>query len=272
MKTKTESICCKTLSVFSLRFLVPLLIYTGCSRKHCLVDPRGIALVFCKAINRRGARMPCKKLRSPLKTTHRVVFFTLRSIPLSLLLQKNAAPRGGCIFLVDPRGIEPLSENSSDRLSSWAVCYESLPRGAQTDTRHLSAALFWMTGSRTNHRCTFPAVVTHTSEPQDSHRVRVALSHGTAVRQPERLSYRLRLILGRTVLRGCPARHAYLASKSPSKPLRAHEAFQSSSYLRDFLARSMSRAASRAAAVSRLSYSFFPRHSPSSTLTFPRVK
>ena len=123
--------------------------------------------------------------------------------------------------MVDPRGVEPLSENPLSRLSSWAVCY-LISRGvAQTDTRHLTAALFWMTGSRTNHRCTYPADLTHRGEPQGSHRVRVALRHGTAVRQPERLSYRLRLILGWTVYRDYPARHAYLPSESPSKPLRA---------------------------------------------------
>ena len=123
--------------------------------------------------------------------------------------------------LVDPRGVEPLSENPLGRLSSWAVCY-LISRGvAQTDTRHLAAALFWMTGSRTNHRCTYPADLTHRGEPQDSHRVRVALRHSAAVRQPERLFYRLRLILGWTVYRDYPARHAYLASEPPSKPLRA---------------------------------------------------
>ena len=64
---------------------------------HFLVDPRGVALVFCKAINHHRGRMPCKKLRSPLKTTHRVVFFTLRSTPLSLLRQKTQ-PRVGAAF------------------------------------------------------------------------------------------------------------------------------------------------------------------------------
>ena len=57
-----------------------------------------VALVFCKAINRRGARMPCKNLRSPLKTTHRVVFLTLSSTPLLFTSSKNAAPRGAASF------------------------------------------------------------------------------------------------------------------------------------------------------------------------------
>lgn len=44
--------------------------------------------------------------------------------------------------LVDPRGVEPLSENPLGRLSSWAVCYEVLPGGAQTDTRHRDGSPF----------------------------------------------------------------------------------------------------------------------------------
>ena len=44
--------------------------------------------------------------------------------------------------LVDPRGVEPLSENPLGRLSSWAVCYEVLPGGAQTDTRHRTGSPF----------------------------------------------------------------------------------------------------------------------------------
>ena len=44
--------------------------------------------------------------------------------------------------LVDPRGVEPLSENPLGRLSSWAVCYEVLPGGARTDTRHRDGSPF----------------------------------------------------------------------------------------------------------------------------------
>lgn len=44
--------------------------------------------------------------------------------------------------MVDPRGVEPLSENPLGRLSSWAVCYEVLPGGAQTDTRHRDGSPF----------------------------------------------------------------------------------------------------------------------------------
>lgn len=44
--------------------------------------------------------------------------------------------------MVDPRGFEPLSENPLGRLSSWAVCYEVLPGGAQTDTRHRDGSPF----------------------------------------------------------------------------------------------------------------------------------
>lgn len=44
--------------------------------------------------------------------------------------------------MVDPRGVEPLSENPLGRLSSWTVCYEVLPGGAQTDTRHRDGSPF----------------------------------------------------------------------------------------------------------------------------------
>ena len=46
------------------------------------------------------------------------------SIPLR---QKEKPPVGGFSFLVDPRGIEPLSENLAAGPSPWAVCNLKFP-------------------------------------------------------------------------------------------------------------------------------------------------
>ena len=78
------------------------------------------------------------------KTPHRGV--SLRCVQLPSLADRQNAekPPQGWLFhvLVDPRGVEPLSENPLGRLSSWAVCYEVLPGGAQTDTRHRTGSPF----------------------------------------------------------------------------------------------------------------------------------
>ncbi len=76
---------------------------------------------------------------------HRMSFTTDPFNSLLLSDRQNLEkPPQGWLFqvLVDPRGVEPLSENPLGRLSSWAVCYEVLPGGAQTDTRHRDGSPF----------------------------------------------------------------------------------------------------------------------------------
>ena len=80
------------------------------------------------------------------ETTKRVNYHKNGNLPL-FYIEKDTrvgvlyAPFA-CVFVVDPRGVEPLSENPLGRLSSWAVCYEVLPGGAQTDTRHRDGSPF----------------------------------------------------------------------------------------------------------------------------------
>lgn len=67
---------------------------------------------------------------------------------------KNRDARCASLFFMDPAGIEPVSENPSVQPSSRTVCYLFSPSGTRTDTLTFRAALFCVTGSRTNHRCT----------------------------------------------------------------------------------------------------------------------
>lgn len=78
------------------------------------------------------------------KTPHRGVSSRCVQLPSPTHRQNTEKPPQGWLFhvLVDPRGVEPLSENPLGRLSSWAVCYEVLPGGAQTDTRHRDGSPF----------------------------------------------------------------------------------------------------------------------------------
>ncbi len=62
--------------------------------------------------------VPCKNLRSPLKTVPRTVFLTLRSIPLYAVLHHKKRRLLASFLMVEMRGIEPLSEKSSSRLST----------------------------------------------------------------------------------------------------------------------------------------------------------
>ncbi len=78
------------------------------------------------------------------KTPHRGVSLRCVQLPSLADRQNMEKPPLGWLFhvLVDPRGVEPLSENPLGRLSSWTVCYEVLPGGAQTDTRHRTGSPF----------------------------------------------------------------------------------------------------------------------------------
>ena len=70
-----------------------------------------------------------KMLRSPFEKQPFRLFFSLRSIPLNRAGKKKNKDANAPLFffLVDPRGIEPLSESPLIRLSPWAVCYLEFP-------------------------------------------------------------------------------------------------------------------------------------------------
>ena len=127
---------------------IPLCVFSKpqsmCSRKRCVVDPRGVALAFCEVINLLMSRLPRKMLRSLLKHPTGVFLNAAFNSPPSQIVKNMEKPPQGWLFhvLVDPRGVEPLSENPLGRLSSWTVCYEVLPGGAQTDTRHRGGSPF----------------------------------------------------------------------------------------------------------------------------------
>ena len=64
--------------------------------------------------------------RSSLKRTHRVLFLTLRPSRVRLPnLNENTKrpPNGGLLYLVEARGVEPLSEKPSSQLSTSVVVY-----------------------------------------------------------------------------------------------------------------------------------------------------
>jgi len=129
-------------------------------------------------------------------------------------------PRLRLFALVDPRGIEPLSENSFTGLSSWVVCGLKFPLcvGHRQSTPAGSPFL------HDRYKCELPMHVHHsmTLSPwswSSSGERAVKKPRHCLIRQPVRL-YCQRLILRLSLFRDCSARHAYPASKSPSKPLR----------------------------------------------------
>lgn len=128
-----------------LRFLLfPLDIHDGV-RENATWWTRGdLLLHFARSSIFLMSRLPRKMLRSPLKHPTGVFLNAAFNSPPSQIVKKTEKPPQGWLFhfLVDPRGVEPLSENPLGRLSSWAVCYEVLPGGAQTDTRHRDGSPF----------------------------------------------------------------------------------------------------------------------------------
>ena len=72
-----------------------------------------------------------------------------RSIPQILLNQKRmTTPLGWSLILVEPRGIEPLSESNLERTSPGAVCYLHSLRPAGTNTLRPSVASLCMVRSK----------------------------------------------------------------------------------------------------------------------------
>lgn len=111
-----------------------------------------------------------------------------RSIPLRQ--KRKTRFRAFLLFLVDPRGIEPLSENLAAGLSSWTVCCLEFPLNGGNRQPPLS-------GSPLMHdwyKCEIPVHVHHyltlstgswSSPVNGRHN-----SRGTAVRQPVLRCYR----------------------------------------------------------------------------------
>jgi len=97
-------------------------------------------------------------------------------------------------FLVDPRGIEPLSENPFTGPSTWVVHDLKFP----LDNGHGHPSPSGSPFLHDRYKCELPMHVHHylTLQPRPwySSAERAALSRGTALRQPVR-RYRQRLIL-----------------------------------------------------------------------------
>ena len=130
---------------------------------------------------------------------------------------------GGNLPLVDPRRIELLSENPFTGPSSWTVCGLKFPLDG--DHRQPPPAGSPLLHDR--YKCELPIHVHHYMTPRPRpwyspvERAAILPRH-CLIRQPVR-RFRQRLILRLSLFRDCSARHAYPASKSPSKPLRAHK-------------------------------------------------
>ena len=124
------------------------------------------------------------------------------------------------IKLVDPRGIEPLSENPFTGPSSWAVCGLEFP----LDGGHRQSPSAGSPFLHDRCKCEVSVHVHHymTLRPgpwySPGERAAKEPRH-RLIRQPVR-RFRQRLILRLSLFRDCSARHAYPAAGSPSKPLR----------------------------------------------------
>ena len=146
---------------------IPLCVFSKhqsmCSRKRCVVDPRGVALAFCEVINLLMSRLPRKMLRSPLKHPTGVFLNAAFNSPPSQIVKTWKSHRkGGFSMFWWTRGeLNPCPKiRWVGFLRGQSVMKFS--RAGRKQTRDTAAAaLFWMTGSRTKHRCTFPADLTH---------------------------------------------------------------------------------------------------------------
>ncbi len=115
---------------------------------------------------------------------------------------------------MEPRGIEPLSENPSSQLSPSAVCQLKFPRPT-ADKQAIGFGSLWYTnGYKTTRRRRSLLI-----RRQISARSKTELD-GSALRQLLKRDLRLRLNLSLRYLGASPAPLAYHASESPSKPLR----------------------------------------------------
>ena len=121
---------------------------------------------------------------------------------------------------MDPRGIEPLSENPFTGPSSWAVCGLEFP----LDGGHRQSPSAGSPFLHDRCKCEVSVHVHHCMTlrpgPWYSPGERAAKEpRHRLIRQPVR-RFRQRLILRLSLFRDCSARHAYPAAGSPSKPLR----------------------------------------------------
>ena len=74
-----------------------------------VMETRGLFLDFARQFARLSLCVPCKILRSSLKTIHRIVFLTLVRVPsISLGITKNGH-RLVSVFVMETRGLEPLT-------------------------------------------------------------------------------------------------------------------------------------------------------------------
>ena len=127
--------------------------------------------------------------------------------------------------MVDPRGIEPLSENPFTGLSSWVVYDLEFPLGVGHRQSTPAGSPFM----HDRYKCELPMHVHHcmTLSPwswySSGERAAKEPRH-CLIRQPVRQNCQ-RLILRLSLFRDCSARHAYPASRSPSKPLRTHKQY-----------------------------------------------
>ena len=88
------------------------------------------------------------------------------------------------LFLVEVRGIEPLSKNLLIQLSPGAVYHLNFSLKAPTNRLFEEATVLCVIGSMAKHRCTFTAYLTLSPRPRYSSEERAALGRGTALRQP----------------------------------------------------------------------------------------
>ena len=170
----------------------------------------------------RGDRFLClrQRARCAAQLQRSLISCTLQaSLPIRRLTIKKH-PARGCFFMVDPRGIEPLSENPFTGPSSWVVCGLEFP----LDGGHRQSPSAGSPFLHDRCKCEVSVHVHHymTLRPgswsSSGERAAKEPRH-CLIRQPVR-RYCQRLILRLSLFRDCSARHAYPASRSPSKPLR----------------------------------------------------
>ena len=97
-----------------------------------MVSPRGIALAFCEANDPSGGIHASQNASVTVPKQPTGLFFHCVQFPsLKFCKKKNKGAFASLFFfLVDPRGIEPLSESPLIRPSPWAVCYLEFPLGS----------------------------------------------------------------------------------------------------------------------------------------------
>ena len=93
------------------------------------MDPRGVVLEFCSMLWILFFVTSRKILRSPFTKQLTGLFCSLRSTPFikSRKITKGALSHAFFVILVDPRGVEPLSENLLIQPSPSAVRFLYFP-------------------------------------------------------------------------------------------------------------------------------------------------